>query len=156
MHEESLTDDNNVERLTKRLNLVDKKTTKIVFKAEKNNASKKYKTDWSVALHQQSLMCRYWSVIMRGMMNGLRTNRQTTKLYNEMSKENQQYLDEIIKDTSTFQLNKISTQELKKNKDRKRELVKHHEELRIRGMSQLAKSQKLKPTKRTGKKYKMY
>jgi hypothetical protein len=31
---------------------VDKKITKIVLKAEKNNASKKYKTEWSVALHQ--------------------------------------------------------------------------------------------------------
>jgi hypothetical protein len=71
------------------------------------------------------------------MTNGLKTNKKTTKLYKQMSRENQIHLDEIIKDTSTFQIHKISTQELKRHKDMKRELVKHHEELRIKGMSQL-------------------
>jgi hypothetical protein len=83
-------------------------------------------------------MCRYWSVIKRGMTNGLRTNKQTSKLFKQMSVENQKNLDEIIKDSSTFQLNKISTQELKRHKDLKRELVRHHDEFRIKGMKQLA------------------
>jgi hypothetical protein len=55
-----------------------------------------------------------------------------------MSRVNQEYLDNITKDTSTFHINKISTPELKRHLDMKRELVKHHEELRIKGMSRLA------------------
>jgi hypothetical protein len=109
-----------------------------MLRAEKNNASKHYESEWLVALHQQSLMCRYWSVIKRGMTNGLRTNKQTSKLYKQMSTENRKHLDDIIKGFSTFQLNKISTQELKRHKDLKRELARHHDKLRIKGMKQLA------------------
>jgi hypothetical protein len=86
-------------------------------------------------------MCRYWSVIKSGMTNGLRTNKETSKLYKHMSTEIQKHLDDIIKGSSTFQLNKISTQELKRPKDLKRELVRHHDELRIKGMKQLAEIQ---------------
>jgi hypothetical protein len=57
------------------------------------------------------------------MKNGKNTNKQTTKLYNQMSQENQKYLDEVIKDSSAFQLNKILTREVKRNKTLKRELV---------------------------------
>jgi hypothetical protein len=63
IYEGSLTKETNVEQLTLQLNAVGKKIANIVLNAERNNASKKYETEWSVALHQQSLMCRYWSVI---------------------------------------------------------------------------------------------
>jgi hypothetical protein len=53
--------------LTKKLNNIDHKVTKIVLRAEKKNRTRKSNNKWSIALHQQSLLCRYWSIIKRGM-----------------------------------------------------------------------------------------
>jgi hypothetical protein len=120
------------------INEIDQRITQIVLKTEKKNASKQYDNKWSITLHQQSLICRYWATIRRGKKNGLRTNRQTSKLYQQMNQENQKSLDTIIGDASAFQLNQIAPKEEKRNLNIKRELVQHHEILRAKGMQQLA------------------
>jgi hypothetical protein len=109
-----------------------------VLRAEKKNGSKQYKSEWSIALHQQSLLCRYWSIVKREMKNGRETRKQTLKIYKQMATENQQSLDEIIDGASAFKLNQLAPKELKRNLTIKRELLKHHVELRAKGMKQLA------------------
>jgi hypothetical protein len=94
---------------------VDKQVTKIVLKAEKENSSLHHDNAWPIALHQQSLSCRYWSVIKRGMMNGRQTHRQTTRLYHQMNKENQKYLDDLMGGCSAFPTKQMSTKELERN-----------------------------------------
>jgi hypothetical protein len=56
--------------VTRKLNEIDRKVTKIILRAESNKGSIQYKNEWSIGLHQQSLLCRYWSTIERGMKNG--------------------------------------------------------------------------------------
>jgi hypothetical protein len=129
----SLLENCNEKYITNKLNDIDNRVTKIMLRAEKNNASQQYQTEWLVALHQQSLLCRYWSTIKRGMKNGWQTRRQTTKLYKRMSADNQQSLDEKIKGLSDFQLNQLSQKELKRSLTIKRELARHHVELRTKG-----------------------
>jgi hypothetical protein len=115
-----------VETLESTISKVNKVITAEVLKAETNNASKYYESEWSIALHQQSLVCRYWSTIKRGMKNGRRMDKQTSKLYRQMNEENQNYLDSIFGDCSAFQTNQIMARESKQNMEIKRKLVRHH------------------------------
>jgi hypothetical protein len=137
IHRMSYEDGHCSEQIEMMVNAVDKLVTDIVLKAEKNTTSKYYKSEWSIALHRQALVCRYWSTIKHGMKNGRRTDRQTSKLYRQMDEENQKYLDSIFEDSSAFQTSQIVTRELKRNIEIKRELVRHHVELRLKGMKQL-------------------
>jgi hypothetical protein len=138
LHEITKQTNYDTQYLTKKLNHIDHKVTKIVLKAEKKNGTRKHDNEWSVALHQQSLLCRYWSIIKKGMKNGRETRNQTTKLYKKMSKNNQENLDKIIGNASAFKLNQLAPKERKRNIAIKQELVRHHAELRAKGMKQLA------------------
>jgi hypothetical protein len=76
-------------KMKRMLDNVDRKITKIMLKAEKNNAVHCYDSEWSVALHQQALLCKYWARIKNGMENGVCTNKQTTKIYKQLDTDKQ-------------------------------------------------------------------
>jgi hypothetical protein len=120
------------------MNKTDKLITKLMIKAEKSRASLQHDSEWSIALHQQSLLCRYWLTPSKGMINGIDIKQQVNHIYDKLTEANKNAVSAMIKDKNVIELNKTATRELKKNKDIKKEYIKHHIGLRSKGMKYLA------------------
>jgi hypothetical protein len=62
--------------------------------AKRYQCPKQQETEWSVAIHHQAQLCKYWALIVKGTRNKINTNRQVNKVFQqlpeEMQRENQQ------------------------------------------------------------------
>jgi stress response protein SCP2 len=46
-----------------KLNRLDKQITEILLAAERYQCSKQQETEWSVAIHHQAQLCKYWALL---------------------------------------------------------------------------------------------
>jgi hypothetical protein len=120
------------------MNKVDKLITNLMLKAKKNRCSTSHDTEWSIALHQQSLICQYWLRMSKGLVYGIKTQQQILKLYDQLPEETKRKIDNVTRDKCNLKLHKIATKEFQKTKELKTEYIKHHVEFRAKGMQQLA------------------
>jgi hypothetical protein len=57
------------QELLQKLNRLDKQITEIKLTAERNHCSKQHDTEWSVVIHHQAQLCKYWALIVKGTNN---------------------------------------------------------------------------------------
>jgi hypothetical protein len=66
-----------------------------MLSAEKSQCARQHESEWSVTIHYQSLLCRYWDVIARGTRNIIDTNRQANKLFQRLPPETQREIQQV-------------------------------------------------------------
>jgi hypothetical protein len=110
--------------------------------AEILQCAKQQETEWSITIHHQAQLCKYWAVVQKGIRNKIDTRRQSTELFNQLSEEMQQ---EILRVTDYHRPNKTrleSLRQLKLATRYQRQLLKAHRELRHRGLLSLKEARK--------------
>ena len=119
------------------LNKLDKQITEIMLSSEQTFCKMKQDTEWSIELHQTSIMCNYWARRYKGIKNGIITTKQTTALYNSLKEDKQVEIDTLIDGRSYCELYRISRFQMIKYINYKKELRRHHKELRKNGLQHL-------------------
>jgi hypothetical protein len=134
---------NITKELIQRLNNLDKQITEIMLAAEKSQFPKRQETEWSITIHEQAQLCKYWAMVEKGIRNKIDTSRQSGTLIVQLSEEHQQ---EILKVTDYHHPNKIRQEcrrQLKLATKYHKQLLKAHRELRHRGLLSLKEVRKL-------------
>lgn len=75
------------------LNALDREVTNIMIKAEKTQCSKKPPFKWSPAVHQASLLIKYWSIKQNSDRKGTDRKQQLQDIYQQLEKEAQMDID---------------------------------------------------------------
>jgi hypothetical protein len=76
--------------LIQRLNNLDKQITEIMLAAEKSQCPKRLETEWSVTIHEQAQLCKYWAIVEKGILNTIDTSKQSREVFIHLSQEIQQ------------------------------------------------------------------
>jgi hypothetical protein len=128
-----------MEKITKeliqRLNNLDKQITEIMLAAETSQCPKQQETEWSIIIHHQAQLCKYWALVEKGIRNKIDTRRQSTELFNQLVDEMQQ---EILSITDYHHPNKTRLESRRHLATRyHKQLLKAHRELRHQGLLSL-------------------
>jgi hypothetical protein len=70
--------------IIKKINNLDKQITEIMLAAEQSQCQGQYDSKWSIVIHQQSLLCKYWAVIVKGARNNIDTTSRSTLIYDQL------------------------------------------------------------------------
>jgi hypothetical protein len=81
--------------LERKKNTLDKQITEIVLAAEKSQCPKQHESDWSLTLHHQSLLRKYWSLTVKGTKNKIDTSRQANELFAQLPQEAQTEIQRV-------------------------------------------------------------
>jgi hypothetical protein len=114
--------------LEARLNSIDQQITT----AEGKFSSRHHESEWSIELHQHSILCKYWLTSIKGMSSGYQTAYRTKELYNLLTKEQQEGVKRLLINATEETYPNIVAREAQRCVDYKRELLEHHQELRIK------------------------
>jgi hypothetical protein len=68
--------------LIPKLNNLDRQISEIKLAAEKYQCPKQHETEWSVAIHHQAQLCKYWALIVKGTRNKSIQIDKPTKYFN--------------------------------------------------------------------------
>jgi hypothetical protein len=134
----SLIEDNNT-LFEYQLNSIDQQVTEIMIAAEMKKGTRRHESEWSIELHNTSLMCLYWTKQYKGIKNGVLVTRQVKTIWNKLPTAKKQEINEKLNndDDSMPMLMKISKENMKYYLAYKRELIRHNTVLRQKGLKHL-------------------
>lgn len=78
------------------LNALDRLITSIMIKAEKTQCSKKPPFLWSPAIHQASLIIKYWSIQQQVDRRGIDRKQELLDIYNKLEEKEQKAISDSI------------------------------------------------------------
>jgi hypothetical protein len=81
--------------LIRQINNLDKQITEIILAAEKSQCLHKQETDWSITIHQQLLLCKYWAKVYKRVKDRFDTSKQSMELFSQLSDTQQQAILQI-------------------------------------------------------------
>jgi hypothetical protein len=106
--------------LEARLNSIDCQKTRTVTTAEQKYSSIHHKSEWSIELHQHSILCKYWLTSKKGMNSGYQTAFKTKEPYNQLTKE--QGVQRLLTNINDDMYPSIVSREVQRCVDYKKEL----------------------------------
>jgi hypothetical protein len=59
------------------LNNLDNQIMEILLAAERTQCPTQHENNWSIAIYNQSLLCKYWSVVMKSVRNKIDTFKRS-------------------------------------------------------------------------------
>jgi Reverse transcriptase (RNA-dependent DNA polymerase) len=125
------------EEYLQKLNRLDKQITEIILAAEQSQVPRAFKSDWSVAIHQQALVCKYWALLCKGFRNRTDTSRQAMSIYLQITPTLQNRIDDSSNYRYRPTLRRICFQQLRQATTYQRHLISIHKELRQQGLLSL-------------------
>ena len=131
LKELSITNIDNNKEFENDLNVLDLQVTEIILSAEQQSGTRMHKCEWSIALHQSSVVYKIWRKVDKATTKGWCKQDYTSHL-----------LLQLPEDVAMLIKNNIDSsnpkQEMTKAKKYRRELMKHASRLRSEGLSALA------------------
>jgi hypothetical protein len=70
--------------LVKKINNLDKQITEIVLASEQDQCPRQHESNWSIIIHQQSLVCKYWAVVLKGVRNKIDTRKRSLEVFDQL------------------------------------------------------------------------
>jgi hypothetical protein len=119
---------------TKKLNILDQQLTEIVLAAERHQCLKQQETKWSIAIHHQAQLCRYWGTVVKGVRNKIDTHQQANDLFQQLSEEMQQEVLQITQYHHPTITRRECYRQLRLATKYQTQLLKIHRELRHQGL----------------------
>jgi hypothetical protein len=120
--------------LLEKLIRLDNQITEIVPAAEGSQVPREFKTDWSIAISNQSLLCKYWAVITRGVRNRIDTTSQAVEIYCKLPHQLQAQIDNVSNYRHRPTIRKVCRNQLRTATRYQKQLIKIHRELRQQGL----------------------
>jgi hypothetical protein len=78
------------QELLDKINRLDNQITEIMLAAEKQVCPKQHDTEWSAVLHNQSQLCKFWAVVVKGTWNKIDTTQRAIDIFTSLPDEMQQ------------------------------------------------------------------
>jgi hypothetical protein len=85
------------ELFERNINALDKQVTEICLKVEREQCLKRHETDWSIQIHHQSLICKYWITRNKGVRCIINNAQQAYKRLSTLPPDLKENIDYIIK-----------------------------------------------------------
>jgi hypothetical protein len=120
--------------LNKKIISLDEQMTEIVLAAERSQLPRQFKTDWSVVIHNQSLICKFRAIIVKGTWNRIDTTIQSIEIYSKLPQQLQLQIDNISNYRFKPILRRICQNQLRQATRYHKQLIKIHRELRQQGL----------------------
>jgi hypothetical protein len=134
------------ERFDRNINALDKQVMEICLKVEREQCPKRHETDWSIQIHHQSLICKYWIMRNKGIRCYINNEQQAYKRLSTLPPELKENIDGIIK-TQILAAKSIEKKarairkQMRKAINAKQEMLKQHEELRRQSLEESKNNQ---------------
>jgi hypothetical protein len=125
-----------LEEMENMINNLDANITKIMMSAEKKCCNARHDSNWSVALHVCSLMCKYWVKTFKGAKNNINVSRQIAPLYSKLPPNKKDEILLLIHNKTNRELQSIAKQQLRRHILYKKELLSKHKKLRQQDLLQ--------------------
>jgi hypothetical protein len=101
--------------LEAQLNSIDKQVTRITLAAEKKCASSHHESEWSIELHQHSILCKYWTIVNKGEKSAYKTSFRAAQLYRLLMEHQALQIKNALNDETETNFGHIVTKELKRS-----------------------------------------
>lgn len=85
----------------KDLNALDREVTNIMLESERTQCIKKPPFRWSPAIHQSSLIIKYWQLVQSSDRHHRDRKQQKQEIFDQLSEENQKAISDILLDNNT-------------------------------------------------------
>jgi exonuclease III len=122
------------QELLRKLNTLDKQITEIMLAAERNQCPKQHETEWSVVIHHQAQLCRYWALIVKGTKNRIDTKKQAREVFQQLPEEMQSEIQNITQYHHPMTTQRECNRQLRLARKYHRQLLKTHRDLRHQGL----------------------
>jgi ribonuclease HI len=119
------------------INKLDSSITEIMLSAEKKCCRARYESQWSIAIHVSSLVCKYWLKMFKGIRNNIDVTLQLDIIYSRLPETNQADITLLTNNKNQKEKLLISRQQLRLNISSKKQLLYNHQELRKHSLLQL-------------------
>lgn len=121
---------------------MDKQSTEIMLAAEKSQCPRQHESDWSVTIHHQALLCKYWAVILKGTRNKIDTIRQSNDLFNQLPMETQLEIQQVTSYHHPSITRLVCRRQLRLATKYHKQLLQTHRELRRQSLLSLEEIRK--------------
>jgi hypothetical protein len=118
------------------INKLDNTITEILLSAERKCCRPRHDTQWSIALHVSSSMCKYWLKMFKGFRNNIDVRPQLDLIYSRLPENYQATITSLISGKSRKQKLIISRHQLRLNILNKKQLIIDHYQLRKQSLEQ--------------------
>jgi hypothetical protein len=108
-----------------------------MLSAQKKYCPLQHETAWSVALHQQALLCKYWALEVKGARNKIGTRRQSIEIFQQLNEETQHKIMNITDYHHPAKTRLECHRQLCLATNYQKQLLRIHRELRHQGMLSL-------------------
>jgi hypothetical protein len=85
------------EDMEQTINQLYKNVIKILLQAEQKCCKVRHESEWSVAIHICSIMCKYWLKVFKGAKNNINVKQQLELIYVKLPDIKKQELTHITK-----------------------------------------------------------
>jgi hypothetical protein len=103
---------------------------------------KQNESEWSVVIHQQSLLCKYWAKVAKGTRNKIDTSRQSTEVFTQIPGHMQEEIFQITNHFHPMATRIECIRHLQLATKYHRKLLSAHQELRKQSLLSLQEARK--------------
>jgi hypothetical protein len=118
------------EDMEQTINQLDKNVTKILLQAEQKCCKVRHESEWSVAIHICSIMCKYWLKVFKGAKNNINVKQQLELIYVKLPENKKEELTHITQNKSNKDIQLVAKQQLRIHILYKKLLLSKHKSLR--------------------------
>lgn len=125
-----------------KLNNLDKQITEIMLSAEKKICPRQHESEWSVAIHQQSMLCKYWALVVKGTRNKIDTSRKSNEVFTELPEQMQNEILRVTHHLHPWTTRIECTRQLRLATKYHKQMLSAHRELRRQSLVSLQEVRK--------------
>jgi hypothetical protein len=123
--------------LIQKTNNLDKQIAQITLAAEHTQCPKQHESEWSVVIHNQSQLCKYWLLVVKGTRNKIDTFWQSMEIFAQLPEVIQEEILQVIQDHRPMTVRIECYRQLRLANKYHKQLLRFHRELRHQSLLSL-------------------